>query len=70
MHLVSDAREGIRVEVHETMSTADRVAARYTLTADMATGNTIITGICMFDRLATDGRLSLVDQIIRDVSSR
>ena len=27
----------IRVEVHETVSAADRVAARYTLTADMAT---------------------------------
>src|SRR5919107_2474964 len=41
----------VRVEVHEAMSTADRVAARYTLTADMATGNTIATEIYMFGQL-------------------
>ena len=62
--------KGIRVEVHETVSTADRVAARYTLTADMATGNAIVTDIYMFGRLAADGRLSRVDQITRDASSR
>jgi len=60
---------GVRVEVHETMSTADRVAARYTLTADMATGKTITTQIYMFGQLAADGRLRRVDQITRDVSA-
>jgi hypothetical protein len=60
--------KGIRVEVHETMSAADRVAARYTLTADMAAGSTIVTDIYMFGRLAADGRLRRVDQITRDVS--
>jgi hypothetical protein len=60
----------VHVEVHETMNSADRVAARYTLTADMATGNTIVTQIYMFGRLAPDGRLRRVDQITRDVSSR
>ncbi len=59
---------GIRVEVHETMNTADRVAARYTLTAEMATGNTIATEIYMFGQLSPDGRLRRVDQITRDVS--
>jgi hypothetical protein len=59
---------GVRVEVHETMSTADRVAARYTLTADMVTGTTIVTEIYMFGQLSTDGRLRRVDQITRDVS--
>ena len=58
----------IRVEVHETVSTADRVAARYTLTADMATGNTIATEIYMFGQRSADGRLRRVDQITRDVS--
>jgi hypothetical protein len=60
----------IRVEVHETVSTADQVAARYTLTADMAKGNTIATEIYMFGQLAADGRLHRVDQITRDVSPR
>jgi hypothetical protein len=58
----------IRVEVHETVSAADRVAARYTLTADMATGNTIATEIYMFGQRSADGRLRRVDQITRDVS--
>ena len=62
--------KGVRVEVHETVSTADRVAARYTLTADMATGNTIATEIYMFGQLSADGRLRRVDQITRDVSPR
>lgn len=61
--------KGVRVQVHETMSTARRVAARYTLTADMATGTTIATEIYMFGQLSTDGRLRRVDQITRDVSS-
>ena len=60
--------KGVQVEVHETLSTADRVAARYTLTADMATGNTIATEIYMFGQLSADGRLRRVDQITRDVS--
>jgi hypothetical protein len=60
--------KGVRVEVHGTMSTADQVAARYTLTAEMATGNTIATEIYMFGQLSADGRLRRVDQITRDVS--
>jgi hypothetical protein len=59
---------GVRVEVHETVSTADRVAARYTLLAEMVTGNTIATEIYMFGQLAADGRLRRVDQITRDLS--
>ena len=58
----------VRVEVHETVCAADRVAARYTLTADMATGNTITTEIYMFGQVSADGRLQRVDQITRDVS--
>ncbi|SRR6266511_3402831 len=62
--------KGVRVEVHETVSTADRVAARYTLTADMVTGTTIATEIYMFGQRSADGRLRRVDQITRDVSPR
>src|SRR3954453_17020181 len=54
--------KGVTVEVHETLDTADRVAARYPLTADMATGNTITTEIYMFGRRAADGRLCHVNQ--------
>ena len=61
---------GVRVVVHEAITNADRVAARYTITADMATGNTIATEIYMFGKLAADGRLCAVDQITRDVSPR
>ncbi len=60
--------KGVRVEVHEAVSMADRVAARYTLTADMANRNTIATEIYMFGQLSADGRLRRVDQITRDVS--
>jgi hypothetical protein len=58
----------VRVEVHETVSTADCVAARYTLTAEMVTGAVIATEIYMFGRRSADGRLRRVDQITRDVS--
>lgn len=60
--------KGVRVEVHETVSAADRVAARYTLTAEMASGNTITTEIYMFGHLSPDGRLRRVDQITRNAS--
>ena len=50
------------------MNSADRVAARYTLIAEMVTGNTIATEIYMFGRLSADGRLQRVEQITRDVS--
>jgi hypothetical protein len=60
--------KGVRVEVHETVSTADRVAARYTLTAEMATGSVIATEIYMFGQRSADGRFQQVEQITRDVS--
>jgi hypothetical protein len=62
--------KGVRVEVHESMSTSEQVAARYTVTADMATGNSVVKEIYMFGRIAADGRLRRVEQITRDVSPR
>ncbi|HZM80548.1 MAG TPA: nuclear transport factor 2 family protein [Candidatus Limnocylindrales bacterium] len=57
----------VSVTVHETMTAADRVAARYVLTAEMASGNTIATEIYMFGELAGDGRLKRIDQITREI---
>lgn len=58
----------VRTEVHETLTSGDRVAARYTLTAVMRRGIPIVTDIYLFGRLAADGRLHRVDQISRDVT--
>lgn len=60
----------VRVVVHETMTAQDRVAARYTLLADMVAGNTIATEGYMFGQLAADGRFQRIEQITRDVSTR
>jgi hypothetical protein len=58
----------VRTEVHETLITGDRVAARYTLTAVMRRGVMIVTDIHLFGRLAADGRLRRLDQLSRDVT--
>jgi hypothetical protein len=53
------------VEVHDTLVSGDRVAARYTLNAQLRKGNQSTTEIYLFGTLAPDGRLSRVDQITR-----
>jgi hypothetical protein len=58
------------VEVHDALVSADRVAARYTLTALMRQGHTIVTDIHMFGGLAPDGRLRRVEQLTRHISDR
>jgi hypothetical protein len=45
----------------------DQVAARYTMTAEMRRGGSIVTEIYAFGRLAADGRLRSLDQITRTV---
>lgn len=57
----------VHTELHETLVSGDRVAARYTLTAVMVKGGVIATEICMFGRLAGDGRLRRADQLTRVV---
>jgi hypothetical protein len=57
----------VHTEVHETLASGDRVAARYTLTAVMHRGQTITTEIYMFGELANDGRLQRLDQLTRTV---
>jgi len=58
----------VQVEVHEVLVSADRVAARYTLTAVMRKARVVTTEIYMFGRLAADGRLEHIDQITRNIS--
>ncbi|MFI6070183.1 nuclear transport factor 2 family protein [Actinoplanes sp. NPDC051343] len=60
----------IHVEVHQTLTSAGRVAGRYTLTAVMRRGQVIATEIYMFGELAPDGRLHRVEQLSRDVSPK
>ena len=57
---------GLTVDVHEALVNGDRVAARYTLVAEMRQGHTVRTEIHMFGRLAPDGRLREVDQLTRN----
>jgi hypothetical protein len=57
-----------RVDIADTIASGNHVAARYTVTATMRTGHTIVTEIYMFGDLAPDGRLCRVDAITRDVS--
>jgi hypothetical protein len=57
----------VRVDVHEALVDGDRVAARYRLAAAMRSGNTIVTEIYMFGRLAADGRLHRATQLTRAV---
>ena len=59
----------LEVEVHDAVTSGDRVAARYTLTAVMRRGSVVATEICMFGRLADDGRLRRVDQFTRILPS-
>ncbi|MGJ6967193.1 nuclear transport factor 2 family protein [Streptosporangium sp. G11] len=56
-----------RVEVHETLLNADRVAARYTLHAVMRKGKVLVTQVYMFGLLAPDGRIRRIDSITRVV---
>jgi hypothetical protein len=60
----------VHVEVHDALVSADRVAARYTLTAVLRQGHTVVTDIHMFGELAPDGRLRRADQLTRDISGR
>jgi hypothetical protein len=55
----------VRVDVHESLSSDDTVAARYTLTAGMRDGQTLVTAVYAFGRLAPDGRLRRLDQLTR-----
>ena len=55
--------------MHDALVSADRVAARYTLTAVMRQGPTVANDIHMFGVLAPDGRLHRVEQLTRAVAA-
>jgi hypothetical protein len=61
------ARRNVRsctVDVHEALVDDDRVAARYTLRAELRKG-AMTTEIHMFGLVAPDGRLRRIDQLTR-----
>ena len=53
-----------RVEVHDALVDGDRIAARYTLHAELAKGS-VSTEIHMFGQVGADGRISRIDQLTR-----
>ncbi|MEJ3656126.1 nuclear transport factor 2 family protein [Actinomycetes bacterium KLBMP 9759] len=55
----------VRVEVHETITDGDRVAARFTMHAQMRKGAPLTIDVHLFGRLAPDGRLRRIDQLTR-----
>lgn len=55
-------------DVHEAMHTGDRLAARFTIHAEMRRGRTISTEVYLFGELAPDGRIRRTTQATRDVS--
>jgi SnoaL-like protein len=57
----------LRLDIHETLTAQDRVAARYTLYATGRKDRAVKMEIYMFGHLAPDGRLRRIDQITRTV---
>ncbi|WP_232663848.1 nuclear transport factor 2 family protein [Pseudonocardia sp. TRM90224] len=55
----------VRIEVHDTVADGDRVAARFTVHAQMRKGAPLTIDVHFFGRLAPDGRLCHIDQITR-----
>jgi hypothetical protein len=59
----------LELDVHDTLLAGDRVAARYTLHADMRTGVRLSNEIFLFGELAPDGRLQRVVSSSRTVAA-
>lgn len=59
---------GYRFEVHEALAGADRIAARFTVHAQLRKGRAVSTLVHLFARLAADGRMCSVEQLTRDVT--
>ena len=57
-------------DVHEAMRSGDRLAARFTVHAEMRQGRTISTEVYLFGELAPDGRIHRTTQATRNVSAR
>ncbi|MEU4604762.1 nuclear transport factor 2 family protein [Kribbella sp. NPDC023972] len=59
-----------KYDVHEAMRSGDRLAARFTVHAEMRRGRTISTEVYLFGELAPDGRIRRTTQATREVSAR
>ncbi|MEV0807226.1 nuclear transport factor 2 family protein [Micromonospora sp. NPDC050200] len=58
-----------RLDIHDTLTCGDRVAARYTLHA-VSRGRPVASDIHLFGQLAPDGRLRRVDTLTRTLTVR
>ena len=56
-------------DVHEAIRTEDRLAARFTIHAEMRRGRTISTEVYLFGELAPDGRMRRTTQATRNLSA-
>ena len=56
-------------DVHEAIRIDDRLAARFTIHAEMRRGRTISTEVYLFGELAPDGRIRRTTQATRNVSA-
>ena len=54
-------------DVHEAMRSGDRLAARFTIHAELRRGRKISTEVYLFGELSPDGRLRRTTQATRDV---
>ncbi|MFI7060362.1 nuclear transport factor 2 family protein [Kribbella sp. NPDC050124] len=59
-----------KYDVHEAMRSGDRLAARFTVHAELRRGRTISTEVYLFGEVAPDGRIRRTTQVTRDVSER
>jgi hypothetical protein len=57
-----------RFDVHEALATQDRVAARFTIHAQLRKGGAVSTQVHLFARIAADGRMCSAEQLTRDVT--
>lgn len=56
-------------DVHEAIRIDDRLAARFTIHAEMRRGRTISTEVYLFGELAPDGRIRRTTQATRNLSA-
>jgi hypothetical protein len=54
-----------RYEVHEALRADDKLAARFTIHAELRKGRTITTDVYLFSTLTADGRMSRTMQLTR-----
>ena len=59
-----------KYDVHEAVRSGDRLAARFTIHAELRQGRTISTEVYLFGELAPDGRIRRTTQATRDVTAR